>query len=74
MDFAPGQRVRVVQHGTLYIGGVVLTNNVFEGVTIVRKNPDGTYAVQGMISTPETDVVAVPAEWIEPLVRETSSR
>ena len=67
MDFKPGQRVKVVQRGTLKIGGLTLTDNTFEGVTVVRKNPDGTYQVRGIIQTPETDEVSIPAEWIHPL-------
>ncbi len=67
MDFQPGQRVRVRQRGTLKIGGLTLTDNVFDGVTIARRNPDGTYQVKGIISTPQGDEVTIPAEWIEPL-------
>lgn len=67
MEFQPGQRVRVVQKGTLKIGGITLTDNVFGGVTIVRKNPDGSYQVRGIVKTPETDEVKIPAEWIQPL-------
>ena len=51
MDFKPGQRVKVVQRGTLKIGGLTLTDNTFEGVTVVRKNPDGTYQVRGIIQS-----------------------
>ena len=67
MDFKPGQRVKVVQRGTLKIGGITLTDNTFEGVTIVRKNEDGSYQVRGIIKTPDTDEVRIPAEWIHPL-------
>ena len=66
-EFKPGQRVRVVQRGTLRIGRVTLTDNIFEGVTIVRRNEDGTYQVRGIIKTPETDEVTIPADWIQPL-------
>ncbi len=62
-----GQRVRVVQRGSLEIGGITLKDNVFEGVVIVGKDDDGNYLVRGIIKTPETDVVSIPAEWIEPL-------
>jgi hypothetical protein len=67
MDFKPGQRVKVVQKGTLKIGGITLTDNTFVGVTIVRKNDDGSYQVRGIIETPQTDEVRIPAEWIHPL-------
>ena len=67
MDFKPGQRVKVVQRGTLQIGTITLTNNVFEGVSIVRRNADGTYQVRGIISTPEGDEVTIPGDWIVPL-------
>jgi len=67
MDFKPGQKVRVRQRGTIRIGGITLTDNVFGGVTIVRRNADGSYQVRGIIKTPETDEVRIPAEWIEPL-------
>ena len=66
-DFRPGQRVKVTQRGTWKFGGLTLTDNTFEGVTIVRRNPDGSYQVRGIIKTPESDEVTVPAEWIEPL-------
>jgi hypothetical protein len=65
MDFRPGQRVTVRQRGTLYIGGLTLSNNVFSGVEIVRKNGDGSYQVRGIVKTPEGDEVRVPEEWIE---------
>ena len=67
MEFQPGQRVRVVQKGTLKVGGITLTDNVFEGVTIVKRNPDGTFQVRGIIKTPETDEATIPADWIQPL-------
>ena len=67
MDFKLGQRVKVVQRGTIKVGGITLKDNVFEGVVIARKNADGTYGIKGMIKTPETDVIDVPAAWIEPL-------
>ena len=66
-EFQPGQRVRVVQRGSLDVGNVTLKDNVFEGVVIARRNADGSYLVRGIISTPESDVIAIPAEWIEPL-------
>ena len=67
VEFRPGQRVKVIQQGTLYIGGVTLTNNTFVGVTIARKNPDGSYQVKGIIATPESDEVTIPASWIHPM-------
>ncbi len=67
VEFRPGQRVKVVQRGTLQIGSITLTNNIFEGVSIVRRNPDGTYQVKGIVSTPEGDEVTIPADWIVPL-------
>jgi len=67
MEFREGQRVRVVQRGSIQVGGTTLTDNVFDGVVIVRKNADGTYGVRGIIKTAETDVIDIPAEWIEPL-------
>ena len=66
-SFVVGQRVRVVQRGALLFGGVKMVGNTFEGVTIARKNPDGSYGIKGMVSTPDTDIVDVPLEWIEPL-------
>jgi hypothetical protein len=66
-DFRPGQRVKVVQRGSLKIGRLVLEDNTFIGVTIARRNADGSYQVTGMVKTPETDEVTVPAEWIEPI-------
>jgi hypothetical protein len=69
MDFRPGQRVKVVQRGTAKVGGVTLTDNVLEGATIVRKNPDGTYQVslKGLIEVPGAEEVTMPADWIQPL-------
>lgn len=67
MDFSIGQRVRVVQRDALLIGGLKLTGNTFEGVTIARRNADGSYGIKGIISTPQIDIVDVPVEWIEPL-------
>ncbi len=66
-DFQPGQRVRVVVRGRLQVGPMTIEDSSFDGVTISRKNPDGTYQVRGMIKTPETDEVTIPAEWIEPI-------
>jgi len=65
MDFQPGQRVVVRQKGTLYIGGLTLSDSTFAGVTIVRKNSDGSYQVRGIVKTPESDEVKIPKEWIE---------
>jgi hypothetical protein len=69
MEFKPGDRVRVRQKGTIYIGGLTLSNNTFEGegVRIVRRNRDGSYQVRGIIRTPESDEVTIPADWIESL-------
>lgn len=66
-EFKPGERVKVVQKGTLYIGGLTLSNNIFSGVTIVRRNNDGSYQVKGILSTPESDEVTIPAGWIHSL-------
>ena len=69
MEFKPGQRVKLVQRGTLKIGNITFTDNVFEGVTVLGKNADGTYRVslKALINAPGTDDVTVPAEWIQPL-------
>lgn len=66
-EFKPGQRVKVVQKGSLQVGRLVLKDNVFEGATIVRRNDDGSYQVKGIVKTPESDEVRIPAEWIESL-------
>lgn len=65
MEFQVGQRVKIVQRGTLKIGNIELTNNAFEGpnITIAGKNPDGTYMVNGIIGG---QAVPMPAEWIHP--------
>ncbi len=67
LDYKPGQRVKVVQHGSLKFGRLTLEDNTFVGVTIVRRNDDGSYQIKGIVKTPETDEVRVPADWIEPL-------
>lgn len=66
VDFRPGQKVTVKQRGTWKFNGLTLTNNTFIGVRIVRRNADGTYQVKGIIKTPESNEVTVPADWIEP--------
>ena len=66
-EFRAGQRVRIKQKGEWKFDGLVLANNVFEGVTIVRRNNDGSYQVKGILKTPESDEVKVPGEWIEAL-------
>ena len=66
-ELRTGQRVRVVQRGTLEIGGVTLRDNIFEGVVIVGRDDSGNYLVKGIIKTPETDVVSIPPEWIAPV-------
>jgi hypothetical protein len=66
-EFKSGQRVRVTQKGTWKFDGLTLKNNVFEGVTVVRRNPDGTYQVRGIIKTPDSDEIRVPGDWIEAL-------
>ena len=66
-EFGVGQRVRVVQKGTWKFGGLTMVDNVFENVTVVRRNPDGTYQVRGIVKTPESDEIKVPGDWIEPL-------
>ena len=67
LEFRPGQRVKVVQRGKWKFGSLTLENNTFVGVTISRKNPDGSYQIKGIVKTPDTDEVTVPPEWIEPL-------
>ena len=67
MDFKPGERVIVRQKGTLYFGGLTLTDNVFTGVEIASRNADGSYQVRGILKTPTSDEVTIPASWIEPL-------
>lgn len=74
MEFKPGDRVRVEQRGTIYVGGLTLTNNTFDPVTIVRRNPDGSYQVRGIIATPESDEITVPAAWIHPSVIAATGR
>ena len=66
VEFRPGQRVTVKQRGTWKFGTLVLTNNTFVGVTVASRNPDGSYQVKGIVKTPESDEVTVPADWIEP--------
>ena len=67
VEFQPGERVKVVQRGTLTVGGLTLTNNTFVGVTIVRRNPDGSYQVRGIIRTPGGDEITVPSDWVQPM-------
>ena len=67
LEFRPGQRVTVKQRGTWKFGSLTLSNNIFEGARIARRNADGSYQVKGIIKTPEGDEVTVPADWIEPL-------
>ena len=64
MDFQPDQRVDVVMRGTMVLGGATFTNCSFGGVTIARKNPDGSYQVRGLVRTPTSDEITIPAEWI----------
>ena len=66
-EYRSGQRVKVVQRGTLRVGPLTLKDNVFEGVVIVGRNPDGTYLVKGIVQTPDSDVVSIPEDWIQPL-------
>jgi hypothetical protein len=66
-EFRPGDRVKVVQRGSLKVDWLTLENNTFIGVTIASRNADGSYQVKGMVKTPDSDEVRVPAEWIEPL-------
>jgi hypothetical protein len=66
VEFRRGDRVTVRQRGTWKFGNLVLKNNTFIGVTIARRNDDGSYQVKGILKRPETDEVTVPAEWIEP--------
>jgi hypothetical protein len=66
-EFKKGQKVRVKQKGRWEFHGLVLIDNVFEGATIARRNPDGSYQVKGILKTPESDEVTVPSDWIEAL-------
>jgi hypothetical protein len=66
-EFKSGQKVRVKQKGEWKFDGLILANNTFEGATIVRRNSDGSYQVRGILKTPDSDEVKVPADWIEPL-------
>ena len=63
MDFKVGQQVKIIQRGTLKIGGMELTDNSFSGsgITIAAKNADGTYSVTGIIGG---QAVPIPADWI----------
>ena len=66
-EIKPGQRVRVVQKGTLKIGNLILEDNIFEGVVVVGKDEEGNYLVKGIVKTPQTDTVSIPPSWVEPL-------
>jgi hypothetical protein len=61
-----GDVVTLRQAGTLQIGGMSLTDNVVEGVTVVAVNEDGTYQIdlRKFISAPGMDSVKVPADWL----------
>jgi ribosomal protein L21E len=65
-QFKAGDIVTVKQNGALVIGGMTLTDNVFGGVPIVARNPDGSYQVdlRRVISAPGMESVRVPAEWV----------
>ena len=67
-EFNVGDRVKVVQKGTITVGGAVLTDNTFQNVRIVSKNPDGSYGVRlaDFVRAPRMDNVTVPAEWVHP--------
>jgi hypothetical protein len=67
MEFKPGDKVKVVQKGTIYVGGLTLSNNTFNGVEISRRNRDGSYQVKGIIRTPESDEITIPEAWIQPV-------
>jgi hypothetical protein len=66
-EFKRGQRVRVKQKGTWRFGDLVLVDNIFEGATVASRNPDGSYQVKGILKTPESDELTIPADWIEAL-------
>jgi len=53
-DFKVGDVVTLRQAGTIQVGGITLTDNVIDGVTIVSDNNDGTYQVdlRRMINAP----------------------
>jgi hypothetical protein len=57
--------VTLRQKGTMIIRGVTFTDNLFRNVTIVKQNDDGTYQVQGIVPTPASYEITVPADWIE---------
>jgi hypothetical protein len=68
VEFNVGDCVRLVQRGTIKVGTVVLTDNTFERVQVVRKNADGTYGVRlsDQIQFPGMEVVTVPARMASP--------
>jgi hypothetical protein len=68
MEFKLGERVKVVQKGTVKVGGVTLTNNVLDGAIIRKRNEDGSYQVDLtiLINAPGMEDVRIPAEWIQP--------
>ena len=64
--FKVGEVVTLRQAGTIQVGGITLTDNVIEGITIVADNKDGTYQVdlRRMISAPGMESVRVPGDWL----------
>ncbi len=65
-QFKPGDRVTLRQGGTLQVGGITLTDNEIQGVTVVAANSDGSYQVdlRRAINAPGMESVRVPADWI----------
>ncbi len=64
--FKVGDIVTLRQGGTMQVGGVTMTDNVFSGVRVVEVNDDGSYQVDltRAISAPGTESVKVPADWL----------
>lgn len=64
--FKPGDLATLRQGGTLQVGGVTLTDNEIQGVTVVAVNSDGSYQVdlRRAISAPGMESVRVPADWL----------
>ena len=65
-EFKVGDVVTLRQAGTIQVGGITLSDNIIEGVTIVADNKDGTYQIdlRRMINAPGLESVRVPAEWL----------
>ena len=68
MEFQPGDRAKLVQDGTLQVGGITLSDNTVDSVVVVAKNPDGSYLIdlRQTVNAPGMDRVSVPADWLHP--------